>query len=91
MISHYLSFAYRNLLRNKIHTAINIVGLGIGLVCFVGAYLFVDYAMFVDRVPLTPVPFLMSFLATLAIATAAVASQVLLTARVNPARVLRVE
>jgi hypothetical protein len=33
----------------------------------------------------------MSFLATLAIATAAVASQVLLTARVNPARVLRVE
>jgi putative ABC transport system permease protein len=44
MISHYLSFAYRNLVRNKIHTAINIVGLGIGLVCFVGAYLFVDYS-----------------------------------------------
>ncbi len=43
MLAHYFTFAYRNLVRNKLHTLINIVGLGLGLMCFVGAYLFVDY------------------------------------------------
>ncbi len=43
MPAHYFTLAYRNLVRNKLHTLINIVGLGLGLMCFVGAYLFVDY------------------------------------------------
>jgi len=43
MLAHYFSLASRSLRRNKFHTLINIVGLGLGLMCFVGAYLFVDY------------------------------------------------
>jgi putative ABC transport system permease protein len=43
MLQHYLSVAFRNLERNKLHTTINILGLAIGLACFVGAYVFVDY------------------------------------------------
>jgi putative ABC transport system permease protein len=48
MFSHYFVVAYRNLLRNKLHALINIVGLGLGLACFVGAYVFVDYTRSFD-------------------------------------------
>ena len=47
--------------------------------------------MFVDRVPLSLTPFVLSLVITILIAWVAVASQVLLAARVNPAQVLRVE
>jgi putative ABC transport system permease protein len=43
MIGHYLTIALRNFRRHKIHTAIGVVGLAIGLVCFVGAYVVSDY------------------------------------------------
>ncbi len=48
-------------------------------------------AIFVDRVPLSLTPFLLSLAITMLIAWIAVASQVLITARVNPALVLRHE
>ncbi len=48
MLTHYFMVAYRNLLRNKLHTLINIVGLALGLMCFVSAYVFVDYTRSFD-------------------------------------------
>jgi putative ABC transport system permease protein len=38
MIGHYLSTALRNFCRHKLTTTINIVGLALGLACFIGAY-----------------------------------------------------
>ncbi|MGI8582767.1 MAG: ABC transporter permease [Chitinophagaceae bacterium] len=42
MIKHYLKIAFRNLARQKVLTAINILGLSIGLACFI---LFLLYAV----------------------------------------------
>ena len=48
-------------------------------------------SLFVTRVPLTIVPFLISLVVTLAIAWGAVAHQAIRAARINPAMVLRYE
>ena len=48
-------------------------------------------SFFISRVPLTPLPFLISLVATLAIAWAAVANQALRAARMSPALVLKYE
>jgi putative ABC transport system permease protein len=42
MIKHYLKVAFRNLARQKVLTGINILGLSIGLACFI---LFLLYAV----------------------------------------------
>jgi putative ABC transport system permease protein len=47
--------------------------------------------LFVDRIPLTPIPFFVGLAVTTLVAWSAVASQVLLAARTQPARVLRHE
>jgi putative ABC transport system permease protein len=49
MIKNYLKIAYRNIVRNKVYSFINITGLSIGLVCCILIYLFVDYELSFDK------------------------------------------
>lgn len=49
MIKHYFTLAFRNLLRNRIFTVINIGGLAIGLCCFLLIVLYVLNELGYDR------------------------------------------
>lgn len=49
MIFHYLVIAYRNLWRNRLHSILNILGLTIGITCFILIVLFVNYELSYDR------------------------------------------
>ncbi len=49
MITHYLIVAGRNLLRNKLHSILNILGLATGVTCFILILLFVKYELSYDR------------------------------------------
>jgi putative ABC transport system permease protein len=49
MLSNYLKIALRNLLRHKAHSAINIAGLAIGLVCTLLIFLWVQDELSYDR------------------------------------------
>ena len=48
MIIHYLKIAFRNLLKYKTQTAISILGLAVGFVCFTLSTLWVNYEMTYD-------------------------------------------
>ncbi|WP_373515241.1 ABC transporter permease [Persicitalea sp.] len=50
MLSNYLKIAYRNLLRNKLYSGINIVGLAVGLSACIVIMLFVNYETGYDRI-----------------------------------------
>ena len=43
MFTHYLTSALRNFRRFWVRTLINVVGLSLGLACFMAAYMFLDY------------------------------------------------
>lgn len=43
MFRNYLKTAYRNLLKNKIHTLINLAGLSIGIACTIVISIFISY------------------------------------------------
>ena len=45
MFKNYLITAIRNLLKNKLYSAINIVGLGIGLACIILISLFIQHEL----------------------------------------------
>lgn len=49
MIKSYIKIAWRNLIKNKTYTAINIVGLAIGLACFILISLYVVDELSYDR------------------------------------------
>jgi putative ABC transport system permease protein len=49
MLRHYLTIAWRGLLRDRFHTAVSVAGLALGLASFVGAYVFADYVSSGDR------------------------------------------
>src|SRR5262245_46741288 len=49
MLGHYFTVALRNLARYRLHTAVSIVVLTLGLTCFLAAYLFVSYLRGYDR------------------------------------------
>lgn len=49
MISNYLTIAYRNLFRNKVFSAINILGLAVGLTCGILILLWVQDELSWDR------------------------------------------
>ncbi|MGZ8525879.1 MAG: ABC transporter permease, partial [Chitinophagaceae bacterium] len=49
MIKNYLKIAWRNLVRNKTFSLINIVGLAIGLACFIMIALYVTDELSFDR------------------------------------------
>jgi putative ABC transport system permease protein len=49
MLKNYLSIALRQLVRQKLYSAINIAGLSIGLTCFILIALFVQYERSYDR------------------------------------------
>src|SRR5262245_18398061 len=43
MFGHYLTVAFRNFARYRLHTAVSVVVLTLGLTCFLAAYLVVSY------------------------------------------------
>lgn len=49
MIKNYLKVAWRNIWRNKVFSAINILGLSIGLACCILMFLFIQYELSYDR------------------------------------------
>ncbi len=49
MFSNYLKIAIRNLLKNKVHSAINISGLIIGMICVVLIFLFIKDELSYDQ------------------------------------------
>lgn len=49
MLRNYFLLAYRNLLKNKLHSAINIIGLTIGLSAFILIALYIQYEMSYDQ------------------------------------------
>jgi putative ABC transport system permease protein len=49
MLRNYFKTAYRNLLKNKIHSAINIAGLSIGIACTIVISIFVRYESTFDQ------------------------------------------
>ena len=49
MFGHYLTVALRNIARYRLHTAVSVVVLTLGLTCFVAAYLVVSYLTSYDR------------------------------------------
>ena len=50
MLSNYLKIAWRNLLRNKLYSGINIVGLAVGLSACIVIMLFVNYENGYDKI-----------------------------------------
>lgn len=48
-MQNYLRLAFRNYWRNKLYTAINVVGLAIGIACFVGIYAFTSSELSYDK------------------------------------------
>jgi putative ABC transport system permease protein len=49
MLSNYLKIAYRTLLRYKAYTALNVLGLTLGLTCAILIYMLVSYHLSFDR------------------------------------------
>ena len=49
MLGHYLAVALRNIVRYRLHTAVSVVVLTLGLTCFLAAYLVVSYLTSYDR------------------------------------------
>ncbi|HMJ70811.1 MAG TPA: ABC transporter permease [Cyclobacteriaceae bacterium] len=49
MLRNYFKTAYRNLLKNKVHSAINIAGLSIGIACAIVISVFVRYESTFDQ------------------------------------------
>ncbi|WP_247233127.1 ABC transporter permease [Telluribacter sp. SYSU D00476] len=49
MLQNYLKIAWRNLLKNKVNTAINIIGLSIGMVCCILIVMYVSDELSYDR------------------------------------------
>ena len=49
MLRNYINVAVRNILRHKVHSSINVVGLAIGLAAFVLIFLYVADEISYDR------------------------------------------
>jgi putative ABC transport system permease protein len=49
MIKNYILLAFRNFVRNKNYTLINVVGLGIGITCCIVIFLMISYEVGFDR------------------------------------------
>jgi putative ABC transport system permease protein len=49
MFKSYLAIAFKHLVKQKLHSAINVVGLSIGLACFILIALFVQHELSYDR------------------------------------------
>ncbi|UCF62849.1 MAG: ABC transporter permease [bacterium] len=49
MISNYLKVAIRNISRNRIYSFLNIIGLAIGVACFLFIYMFVRFELSYDQ------------------------------------------
>jgi len=49
MIKNYFIIAFRNLIKRKFYSAINILGLSLGIACSIFLYLFISYHLSFDR------------------------------------------
>ena len=49
MFNNYVKIAFRNLMKQKIYSLINITGLAIGMACCIVIFLFVQYEFSFDR------------------------------------------
>ena len=49
MIRNYFKIAWRNLITNKVYSAINIIGLAVGLASFVVILLYLNYELSYDK------------------------------------------
>jgi len=49
MLKNYFKIAWRNIWRNKAFSAINILGLSIGLACCILMFLFIQYELSYDK------------------------------------------
>ena len=49
MLGHYLKIAWRNLLKYRTQTAVNIVGLAVGFACFAFSLIWIRYELTYDR------------------------------------------
>lgn len=49
MLKYYFTIAYRNLLKNRLYTLINVAGLTIGMTCFMLIALYIQYELSFDR------------------------------------------
>ncbi|MEO9477991.1 MAG: ABC transporter permease, partial [Cyclobacteriaceae bacterium] len=49
MFKNYIKVAYRNFLRHKVYSAINISGLAIGLTCFLLIFLYIRDELSFDK------------------------------------------
>ena len=49
MIKNYLKVAWRNLVKNKVFSFINIFGLAIGLACCILMFLFIQHELSYDK------------------------------------------
>jgi putative ABC transport system permease protein len=49
MIKYYIKFAYRNILKNKVFSLINVVGLSIGIACCILAFLYIQDQLGYDK------------------------------------------
>ena len=50
MIRNYFLIAVRNIIRDKVFSTINIVGLAVGITCFLALFLFVQDELTFDQV-----------------------------------------
>src|SRR6266516_326631 len=49
MLRNYFLIAVRNIIRDKVFSAINIIGLAVGITCFLALFLFVQDELTFDR------------------------------------------
>ena len=49
MLKNYIIIALRNMGRHKLYSGLNVLGLAIGLACFLLVYFFVEYERSFDR------------------------------------------
>ncbi|MFC2168263.1 ABC transporter permease [Acidobacteriota bacterium] len=49
MLKNYFKITFRNILRHKLYSAINIIGLSVGMFCFLLIFLWVNYEKSYDR------------------------------------------
>src|SRR5690349_10469331 len=54
MIRNYFLIAVRNIIRDKVFSAINIVGLAVGITCFLSLFLFVQDELTFDQSAVNP-------------------------------------
>lgn len=93
MFQNYLKIAFRNIIRHKGHSFINIAGLAVGMAAWPLSWYFIDRWLqgFAYRMELGPGLFALGAVLALAIASMTVGFQAVRAASANPVDALRYE